>query len=378
MVAEAALPVATGAVAALCAFPLAQRLLNGPLTVIGSWTTTTVVRDGVDATTEITHVHHGSVHVLPTDVAPGSCWALATLLLLPTAAVIVCWFASRRIEADPLAVSRRVKARRPPLAAAAITLLLSLSGLVGYSGLRSLLGQPNRATQIDVIVVVGLFSVAAGSLVVGVASVASHLGRWIADTARRPALLIAGRRLESDPYAVSRATALVLLALVVAFSGQAVKAHFLVITDPEDPLYADTLRLVDVAYYLALALACCGLALSTFEAMVARREQFEVQLAVGTPRRVLRLSVVLEALLPLVPGVIASSVIALLGVRGILGTGHAEVVGSGAIEHTRIVPIPIPWTSVAGLGLFVLFASGLVAALSFTALGPVQSPPPRD
>ena len=367
--AEAAAPALLGSLGGAGLYAVLRRMLDSPLTVRGSWTTTKVVHESAFASTEHTIVHHGLVRVLPTDVSPGVVWTVATVVLVPSLSIAACWIATRAVQADPLRVVSGRPARRPPRVLPAVCLLLSQSALVAFSALRKVLGQPSHATRLDVLLVVILFAVTATCLMVGTASVGATLGRWIAESARSPSWLLAGRRLESDPYAASRSIGLVLLTLVVAVSGQAVKADFLVITDPEDPLYADALRLVDVGYVLALAMGCVGVLLQVVDATTLRREQFALQLAQGTPVAVLRRAVVLEVVVPLVPGVLAASAVGLLGVRGVLGTGHTEEVGRGPAAHLSVVPIPVPWFEVGLLCAAVVAVVAGLAALTFVALG---------
>lgn len=367
-VAECLLPAFAGALTGASAFVAAQRLLDGPLTVWGSYVTQTVTKEGPYAKTVVSHVRHGWVRLAPTDVNLPTTWILISLLLVPLIAAASAWVTLRPVRVTPLSVIRRSATMRPPAQRAVVLLAVGLGGLLSYSYIRSLLGQPGHATKLDAILVVAFFALAAGSLVLGSATLSARVGEWVSERTSSAAPLIAGRRLQTDPYAGSRTLSLIVLALVVAVSGQAVKAHFLVITDPSDAFYADTLRLVDVGYVLALTMASLGVVLRTVEGAANSRRQFAMQLASGIPRATLRRSLVLETLLPLTPTAILASIIGVLGVRGILGTSHVRVVGNGRDVHAVTLPIPIPWmqTFLLTLGMLVITTALSWATLSFT------------
>jgi hypothetical protein len=364
--AEAVAPAVLGVLIGTSLFIAAQHMLDGPLTVWGSYTTESVTRNGPDATTVVVRVHEGWVRLAPTDVRVGPLRIIGSWILIPLAAVAAGWVAFRRVRVTPLSVVRRKAADAPPGSRAVVLMLLGLGGLMGFSLIRSMLGQPGHATRVDVIVVVALFALAAGGLIIGAASLSAQAGRWVANSTGRPSLLVAGRRLETDPFAASRTLSLIVVALVVAVSGQAVKAHFLVITDPGDPLYADSLRLVDVAYFVALVMALLGIVLRGLEGLATGRQQFALQVASGVPLRTLRRSLVLETIIPLVPTAFLAAAIAILGTRGVLGNGHSRMVGSGVGAEAVIVPIPIPWTQTATLVAVVLILATALSSLTFT------------
>ena len=366
---DALLPAALGSIAGACAYyalaPVADHLLR----VRGHWTTTVVVADDGLASTEAVQDHVGTVRLLPTDALPSSNWTVVTLVLLPVVAVIFSWLSARRVDARPLSAARVHRRRRPPRRGAALTSAFGLFGLAGFTTIRSLLGQPDSPTRLDVILVVGLFATTAVGVALGLAAFTAACGEWLGRVGRGPAALLAGRRLRADPFAGTRAVSATVLALTVCVAGQAVKEHFLVITDPEDPFYADVLRLVDVAYLLALVMVCCGVILRVVDLVTTRREMYAVQRAMGVPRRTLRRSVLLETLVPLVPGVVVACFIGIVGVRGVLGTAHTRMVQRGHDFVAVDAPIPVPWAQALALGLLVLTVTTVAAAGTFAIAG---------
>jgi hypothetical protein len=250
-----------------------------------------------------------------------------------------------------------------------VLLLVGLGGLTGFSYIRSVLSLPGQTTKLDVILIIVFFGLTAGSLVLGSAALSARVGEWVSEWTSSPSLLIAGRRLETDPYAGSRTLSLIVLATIVAVSGQAVKAHFLVITDPSDTFYAETLRLVDIAYVLALFMASLGVVLRGVEGAAVSQRQFAMQVASGVSRVTLRRTLVLETLVPLVPALTLASLIGMLGVRGILGTDHGRIVGDGRGAHLVIVSIPIPWVQLVLLTLGVLILTTALSWATFSFTG---------
>lgn len=370
---EALMPAIAGALIGTAAFIAAQHLLQGSLTGSGSWTEWVVTERDPDglATTEALMTHRGQALFAPTDIRLGAAQIGATWLAVPAAAVLTTWVALRRVRFTPFNVVRRRDVARPPAHYPSVLFLVGLGGLLGYSLIRSLLGQPGHTTKIDLIVITGLFGLTSGSLMLGMAALSSRLGAWLSEVVSRPSLLMAARRLQADPYSASRTLSLIVLTLIVAVGGQALKAHFLVITDPQDPFYADILRRVDIGYALALFLTTLGVALRCIEATITNRRQFAIQLASGVPHSTIRRSIAWETLIPLVPGVLAAATVGILGTRGILGT--KRVVwwhGDGG----TLMTIPIPWSQAVLLCAFVLILTTALSWLTFTAaarnLGP--------
>ncbi|HEX3213030.1 MAG TPA: FtsX-like permease family protein, partial [Actinomycetota bacterium] len=153
-------------------------------------------------------------------VAP---WLLALVLVgVPLLATLTTIVALSRVQAGPLATSRRGR-RRPPSARRALPLAAGIGGLLAAAPLRRVVDSEagetldNLAPLFLVLTIVGF--VIAGPWLCMLA------GRGIARVSRRVPGLIAARRIASDPSATFRAVSVVVLAaFAVTFSASLVDA----------------------------------------------------------------------------------------------------------------------------------------------------------
>jgi hypothetical protein len=129
---------------------------------------------------------------------------------VPLAAAVSARLAFRRVDITPLGITRRVTPK-PPRAARMIPLLLGLAELTYFV----VVGRPDTTPAQIRAYVPGFILVMAGLVFAGpwVTMIAS---RVLARRTRRPAGLIAGRRLSDDPRAGFRAVSGLVLALFVA------------------------------------------------------------------------------------------------------------------------------------------------------------------
>ncbi|MEV7977369.1 FtsX-like permease family protein [Streptomyces sp. NPDC086519] len=136
--------------------------------------------------------------------------ALGVVVGVPVAAAIAARLALRRVTISPLGVTRRVAAR-PPRAWRLIPLLAGLAELAYFvfAGRRPATGNGQTAAYLPGFVVVMLGLVIAGPWLTMIAA------RVVARRTRRPAALIAVRRLADDPKAGFRAVSGLVLALFV-------------------------------------------------------------------------------------------------------------------------------------------------------------------
>jgi hypothetical protein len=134
---------------------------------------------------------------------------LSVAIGIPAAATAAAWLALRRVRLSPLGVTRRVTPR-PPRAWRVIPLLAGVAELVAFLGIgrfNTTGGQIAEYLPGFVLIVVGL--VVAGPWLTMIGS------RALARRARRPAALIAARRLADNPRAGFRAISGLILALFV-------------------------------------------------------------------------------------------------------------------------------------------------------------------
>jgi hypothetical protein len=302
---------------------------------------------------------------LPTDVLP-PVWALVVVVLaIPVAATASAALALRKVTVSPFGVVRRARTQ-PPRLAPAVLFVVGTVGLAGFTRLRSASGLADRSITIVTLGFVALFVLTGIGLVTGAASVAATIGRFVAPRARRPALLIAARRLAAAPFDTSRSNAALLLGILLGAGAQGVRSWMLTGTDPSSTFYRDTLDLVDVAVAVAVVTASAGLLVSVAEGIVSRRHSLAALTAAGTPRGVLRRAVLLETLLPLLPAALLAAMAGVLAARGVFGTSVQldyaldNRSGPGAFPT---VSIPVPW-----LGSAVLVVGSLALTAAMTAL----------
>lgn len=363
--AETGLAAGIGSILGTVVFLLGRWLLDGPTTVIGNYTKTTVTVTGPDTWSTTRENLVGTVHLLPTDVALPWVVPMAVALALPLGTVLFSWLALRRVIVSPFGVVRRADVR-PPRALPAALFLAGTGGLALSSSIRSLAGLPDDAVPAVVSIVIVLFVMSGAGLVLGIATISSLIGTWVSTRAGSPALLIAARRLAAEPYNSSRANAVILLVVMVGGAAQGVRANFLITTDPTNDFYLDTLNLVNLALLVAITLAAAGAFVHTADTVVTSRHSLAALTAAGVPRAVLRRSLLLESLLPLAPAAVLAGAAGMLAVRGTLGT--YDTVSHGTVRHEviEVIPIPIPWIEMLLLIAGTLLTTTFMACVALT------------
>ncbi|QXC59766.1 hypothetical protein KSP35_15445 [Aquihabitans sp. G128] len=141
------------------------------------------------------------------DLRLGAGWLLATLAFVPVAAAGSAVAALRKVVVGPLGVSRAVGRRRPSLLR---FLVVPVAWVAFVSSARTM-----RDGGSTLGALAGLGAVIATLAVIG-PWVAWALGATLARLARRPATLIAGRRIVADPRAAYRTVSGMVLAGLVA------------------------------------------------------------------------------------------------------------------------------------------------------------------
>jgi hypothetical protein len=146
--------------------------------------------------------------LFPADLSPGFWGVLAVAAGVPLASAAAARLALRRVRISPLGVTRRVTPR-PPRAYRLIPLVLGVAELAWFVGRR-----PDTTDGQVLAFLSGILVVMAGLVVAGPWLTMAG-ARLVARHARRPAPLIAARRLADDPRAGFRAVSGVVLALFV-------------------------------------------------------------------------------------------------------------------------------------------------------------------
>lgn len=251
---------------------------------------------------------------LPTDVLPPA-WALAAVCAgLPLVAALVAVALLRRVAVTPFGVVRRVRTKRPKpwpgvLIVAGIGIAASVAPL--YRRFDHL-----PADLALLLVFLGLLAATTGT-VTGTGWISYWTGRALHRFARRPATLLAARRLLADPWHGSRTLAALLGCLVFAGGAAGVRAFFTAefalrdevmrkeaaaagqSYDPQDTsFYFQTLDLVNLAVTVALVIAAGGLLVALAESIVSRRRAYAALVATGVPRATLARAVAWQSLAP--------------------------------------------------------------------------------
>ncbi|MDX3074551.1 FtsX-like permease family protein [Streptomyces sp. NPDC088354] len=263
----------------------------------------------------------------PADVPVPWVAAAAVVFGMPLIATLEARFTLRRAAADPLGVASggRRPYPRPGRGRLALWALAPLA-LVAATGLQvaNMFVLGGRSSVYGVSAPVSLAAVVLSlvGVLYGSAGLALLTGR-LAARSGRPALLIAGERLQADPWAATRSHGAVLLAVLagVGFMGvrrlmiEDLAAPYRLPYSAEDlDYYFDGLRAVGAGIVIAFAVAVGGLVVAAVESLITRRRTLAALAAGGVPRGVLNRAALLETALPLVPAAVLATGCGLLAV----------------------------------------------------------------
>lgn len=332
---------------------------------------------------------------LPTDVYPSALGTVAVVLGLPAVAALATALLLRRVVTTPFGVVRKVRTRAPwPWPG-----LLIMLGLVAFAAFRPVgLWYERRHSEpvwlLPTLLVGGALLAMIG-VVTGTGWMSHATGRLLHRYARRPAALLAARRLMADPWAGSRTFAALLAALIFGAGAAGIRADFLAHMElnrrtggslaASDDFYLGAMDLVDLAVAVAMAIAAGGLLVALVEGIIARRRAYAALVATGVPRGTIGRSLLWQSLAPAAPAVAVALTVGYLLVRGIFRApsdgGHAREVcdageqlcGDPATSATyvrtewvpRVTVVPdVPWERLTWLG-----AGALVAVLVTVGVG---------
>jgi hypothetical protein len=341
--------------------------------------------------------------LLPTDVLPSWWGIVAVCAGLPLLATVIAAVLLRRVAFTPSGVVRRSRTRAPrPWPAA-----LVVAGVGLVSLLQPLARWAERhhwrqsGTLFTILLLVAALLTAVG-IVVGTGSVSYAAGRVLHRFARRPAALLAARRLMVDPWAGSRTFAVLMISVLFGAGATGVRAWFAIDFatreessrwlaqaqgeqyEPSDrSFYFDSLDLVDTAVTVATVLAAVGMLVAIAEGIVSRRREFAALVATGVPRGTLARATLWQTFAPVMPAVLVALAAGVSLPRGIASESYA---GGGQVQtcvggweqckapgspnlHTIDVPtfvhaIPVPFADLALVG-----AGALVAVLAVVGIG---------
>jgi hypothetical protein len=272
---------------------------------------------------------------LPTDVLPPT-WGIVTVCAgIPVLAGLLTIAQLRRVTLSPMGVFRREPRTRTPrpwpfvLVAAGLALLVAVDWY-----LRQTDDEASRVT----IALLGL----GGAVLASIGVICSagwfsyRTGRLLGRFARRPATLIAARRLTSDPWTGSRTFAALLACLVFAGGAAGFRAYFVALVDQrqaqqraldraigqyippalvDDGFYLRTMDLIDLAVQVAAVIAALGLLVTIAEGVLSRRRANIALVATGVPRATLGRSLAWQVLTPAVPATLLATAVGLIAAR---------------------------------------------------------------
>ncbi|MEE6258344.1 ABC transporter permease [Plantactinospora sonchi] len=343
---------------------------------------------------------------LPTDVLPPA-WQLAVVVIsLPVLAGLIATLLLRRVAMTPYGVVRRVRTRAPgPWAG-----LLILGGL----GVAALLPPVTRHLEargrsvsfevFGLVLLVSELAVTVG-VIVGTGWISHFSGRVLHRFARRPAALLAARRLMADPWTGSRTLAALLAAVLFGAFTAGLRIRMSTTFAAEDEhqrrmaaaqnqpyvptdhtFYERAYEMVYLALTVALVITAGGLLVALAESIVSRRRALAALVATGVPRSILARALAWQTLTPAVFGI---GVAAAMGITLQRGLYDGDVSSSSTtvcsaenqcVDLPRIVhTVPLPLADVAGFAgvalaaVLVLLSVSLLFLRNSTALDELRA-----
>ncbi|MGK5441325.1 FtsX-like permease family protein [Micromonospora sp. URMC 105] len=330
---------------------------------------------------------------LPTDVLPDTGVIVAVVLGLPLVAALVGAVLLRRVTATPFGVVRKVRRERAPGPWAGVLIVAGLAAFAAFDPVLDWYQERHREPPalLPLLLLGGALAAIIG-VVVGTGWLSYTAGRLLHRYARRPAALLASRRLTSDPWAGSRTFAALLATVIVGGGAAGMRATYRAHAELErrtgqgfaggDDFYLRTIGLVDLAVGVAMAIAAGGLIVALVEGIVARRRAYAALVATGVPRGTLGRSIAWQALAPAVPAVGLALTVGLLLSRGVAGRtatagGYSTEVCDAAgplcadpatrAQYLRTEWVPeVTVTADVPLGQLALVGAGALAAVLVT------------
>jgi hypothetical protein len=324
---------------------------------------------------------------LPTDVLPPAGAIAVVCAGIPVVAALVAAVLLRRVAVTPFGVVRRVRTRRPlPWPGLLIAVGIATTAFVMPVTRRA---EGAAGTVGLLMVLIGLMSATAG-VVLGTGWISYATGWVLHRVSRRPAALLAGRRLMADPWNGSRTLAALLACLIFGGAVAGVRASYDIqfalerqtarkaaeiegtpYVEPRDTdFYFRALDLVNVALTVALAIAAGGLVVALAESVVSRRRAYAALVATGVPRGTLARALVWQSTAPAVTGILVALAVGAAMARVLFG----QVSGAGMVLcrpsgecleiplTERTVPVPVDDLALFGAG-------ALVAVLAVVGVG---------
>jgi hypothetical protein len=361
---------------------------------------------------------HG-LRPLPTDVLPAWSVIAGIVFGLPAIAALATAFLLRRVAVTPLGVARRTRTHPPrPLPG-----ILIVFGVVTFAMVTPVARYTVRHHEVvpSYVLPLALFFgglAATIGVVTGAGWLSFTVGRLLVRYARRPAALIAARRLQADPWHGSRALAALLSAAMFAAGAAWIASYYRTeqrvdaidqhlanvafgepdVVDQANPFYLRAVHLVGYGALVAGLIAAAGLAVAVANSVVERRRALASLTASGVPRGVLGRAVVWQTVAVAVPALVVAMVTGLAlssGVarptvasggqdsmctappadpRACFSTDPAAHGATMVVAPTVTEQVPIPWGELGVIGGWGLGATVLTAALGLAFLRASTAP----
>lgn len=295
-------PAVVGAVAGLGVYWLMRLVLGGDLSYM----------QAEGPRRQRFEVEH-ALRLVPTSVTPSWWQVLAVVLVVAMLGVVVGGLAGRHVVVTPLGVVRRAT-RRPPRPWGLLVMLVAAALL--FSGV---VDDPRMRAVDDLVVLGGLLLLVLG-LVLLAPWAAYRVGALVAGRARRAPILLAARRLATEPRAAGRA------ASAVGGIGLAAGATLAIVADlrstgNSDAYYYIGAALVVAVLPLALLAVVGSLAVHSVESLLERKRSVAALVALGAPRDLLTSAMRWEAGLVAVPMTLAGFLLGAFGLGVLVGEG---------------------------------------------------------
>ncbi|MGG5259417.1 FtsX-like permease family protein [Phycicoccus avicenniae] len=243
--------------------------------------------------------------LLPTDRVPAWWVVLPGLLLLPLLVTVAASVGAAR--RDRRGDAPRATRRRVLRSGAAVVLALLVASVAPTVVAGASRGSTIAFSALLLLAVVA-FSVGAAGLA---GELAVAVGGRLAVASGRADLLLAGRRMTAQQRrGASRLT--LLLGCLIGGGALVLRAEALAMSAQQgdtDGFFGQTYTLVLVALGLATAASALGLLVAEVEGVVERRRSLATAVAAGVPRAVIARAVVVEAVLPVVPAVLVTTLV---------------------------------------------------------------------
>lgn len=300
---------------------------------------------------------------LPTDVTLPWLQVALVAVAVPALVVLATAWALRPVAFTPFGMVRRSRTRSPRM----LPLALVGAGL-GLLGAVRLVDRTSDGLSIAPFTILAFVGVglATVGLLAGQGALTRLIGRHLAARTSRPALLLAGRRMVSDPFAATRATAVLTVAVLLAAGARYLRDAFLTVRSDDEDFFAGAYDLVDLVLLVAGGLAVLGLLVAVSEGLVARRRTYAAVVAAGTPRGVVGRALLAEVLVPLVPSLLIAMTVGTLGAVGLFGR-TAEMYDP-TINMTRETVVELAWGPLTVTYLLAIGAAALTTSLSLLFL----------